>query len=244
MDKLTELVDGRRQFINDPPLLVRLSDLLTEEQKAYVTEEYVEESWFDYLASLPEERCLLLSRFRPSDTALRVGGVGSVGTLCSILLLESGDLEDAIILQLKEAGPSVLEAHLPDRGYPSHAHRVVTAQRLMQAASDIFLGWHQSPITERQYYWRQLKDMKGSVDVETLDEAAFGTYLAVCSYCLARAHARAGDPAAIAGYLGKGKTFDRAIGDFSVAYADQTERDHEALVAAVRAGHIVAETGI
>lgn len=153
LGKLTDVVDDRRQFINDPPLLVRLSDLLTEEQKAQMTAKYVEKSWFDYISSLPEEQRMLLSRFRPTDVALRVGGVGSVGTLCTILLLEGGAQEDTIILQQKEAGPSVLQAYLPDRGYASHAQLVVTAQWLMQAASDIFLGWHQSPLTEHQYYW-------------------------------------------------------------------------------------------
>ena len=244
MDKLTESVAGRRQIINAPPLLVRLSDLLTEDQQSQINSDFVEKSWFDYIASLPEERRLLLSRFRPTDIAMRVGGVGSVGTRCSILLLEGGAPEDAIILQQKEAGPSVLEAYLPHRNYTSHAHRVVTAQRLLQASSDIFLGWHQSPLTETQYYWRQLKDMKGSVDVETLDEVGLGTYLGVCSICLARAHARTGNPAAIAGYLGKSNTFDKAISDFALAYADQTELDHQSLVKAVESGRITAQMGI
>jgi uncharacterized protein (DUF2252 family) len=244
LDKLTEMVDGRRQIVNDPPLLVRLSDLLTEEQKAQIPETHLEESWFDYIDSLPDERRLLLSRFQVTDTALRVGGVGSVGTRCSIALLEGGAKEDAIILQQKEAGASVLEAYLPDRGYTNHAHRVVTGQRLMQAASDIFLGWHQSRLTEVHFYWRQLKDMKGSVDVAVLDEKGLGTYLAVCSWCLARAHARTGDPAAIAGYLGKGDSFDKAIAMFAVAYANQTERDHQALVDAIESGRIQAQEGI
>ena len=207
---------GRRQFVNDPPLLVRLHDLLTEEQKNQIPGEYVEQSWFKYISSLPEERRLLLSRFRPADAALRVGGVGSVGTRCSILLLEGSARKDAIILQQKEAGPSVLETYLPERGYENHAHRVVTAQRLLQAASDIFLGWHRSPVTENQFYWRQLKDMKGSVDVATLDQTGLGTYLGVCSASLARAHARTSDPSAIAGYLGKGEAFDKAIGEFAL----------------------------
>ncbi len=244
LEKLTELVGGRRQFINDPPLIVRLDDLLTEDQKAQFTEEYVEESWFEYISSLSEERRMLLSRFRPTDAALRVGGVGSVGTTCSILLLEGGAQEDAIILQQKEAGPSVLQTYLPDRGYSSHAQRVVVSQRLIQAASDIFLGWHQSPLSEKQYYWRQLKDMKGSVDVAALDVTGLGTYLGVCSACLARAHARTGDPAAIAGYLGKSDAFDKTIGGFAMTYADQTERDHQALVEAVKSGRIEAEQGI
>jgi hypothetical protein len=160
------------------------------------------------------------------------------------MLLEGSAQKDAIILQQKEAGPSVLEAYLPERGYTSHAERIVFGQRLMQASSDIFLGWHKSQLSERQYYWRQLKDMKGSVDITTLDEAGLGTYLAVCSLSLARAHARTGDPAAIAGYLGKSKAFDKAIGRFAAAYADQAERDYQALVEAVDSGRITAQTGI
>ena len=140
LEKLTEIVDSRRQIINDPPLLVRLSDLLTEEQKAQIPAQHIEESWSNYIDSLPEERRLLLSKFNIADGALRVGGVGSVGTRCTILLLEGSAQKDAIILQQKEAGPSVLEAYLPERGYISHAERVVIGQRLMQAASDIFLA--------------------------------------------------------------------------------------------------------
>ena len=244
LEKLTEIVDGRRQIINDPPLLVRLSDLLTEEQKAQIPEQYIQGAWSDYINSLPEERRVLLSKFRITDGALRVGGVGSVGTRCTIVLLEGRAQKDAIILQQKEAGPSVLEAYLPERGYTSHAERVVIGQRLMQAASDIFLGWHQSALSDRQYYWRQLKDMKGSVEVATLDEAGLGTYLAACSLSLARAHARTGDPAAIAGYLGKSAIFDKAIGEFAEAYADQAERDYQALVEAVDSGRIIAQTGV
>jgi uncharacterized protein (DUF2252 family) len=244
LEKLTEFVEDRRRIISDPPLVVRLSDLLTDNQKAQIPEQHIEEAWLDYIGSLPEERRLLLSKFHIADGALRVGGVGSVGTRCTILLLEGSAHKDAIILQQKEAGPSVLEPYLPERNYRSHAERVVIGQRLMQAASDIFLGWHQSALTERKYYWRQLKDMKGSVDVSTLDEAGLGTYLAVCSLCLARAHARTGDPAAIAGYLGKSKAFDKAIGKFAEAYADQAERDYKALVEAVDSGRIIAQTGV
>jgi uncharacterized protein (DUF2252 family) len=244
LEKLTEVVDGRRRLLNDPPLLVRLGEMVREEEKAQITEQDVEKLWKDYLASLPEERRLLLSRFRIADGALRVGGVGSVGTRCTILLLEGGAQDDALILQQKEAGASVLEPYVTKRDYTSQAKRVVTGQRLMQATSDIFLGWHEGSLTGTQYYWRQLKDMKGSVDVATLDEAGLETYLAVCSACLARAHARTGDAAGIAGYVGKKSTLDKAIADFAAAYADQTERDHQALVDAVESGRVVAEMGI
>jgi uncharacterized protein (DUF2252 family) len=249
LEKLTQMEDGRRRIVSDPPLLVPfrkedVSLLLSAAERDRMSETAVEQAWRQYLDSLPDERRFLLSRYRIVDGALRVGGVGSVGTRCSIVLLEGGGQDDALILQLKEAGPSVLEPHLPRRGHLQSARRVVTGQRLMQAASDMFLGWHSSHVTDVDYYWRQLKDMKGSADVGAMDEASFKTYISVCSLCLARAHARTGDDAAIRGYLGSNDTFAKAIADFSVAYADQTERDYEALVAAVRAGRIVAETGI
>jgi uncharacterized protein (DUF2252 family) len=171
-------------------------------------------------------------------------GVGSVGTRCIIVILEGGAEDDAIILQLKEAGASVLEPHTTESSYESAAQRVVQGQRLTQASSDIFLGWHKGAITGTHYYWRQLKDMKGSLDVTGLDEAGFETYLQVCAACLARAHARTGDAAAIAGYIGKGKTMAKAIDDFADAYADQTEQDHQALVEAIESGRVAAETGI
>jgi uncharacterized protein (DUF2252 family) len=244
LEKLTKLVDGRRQFLNDPPLLVRLSEVMTEEQKAGITEQDAEKMWLEYLASLPEERSLLLSRFHISDAALRVGGIGSVGTLCFIILIEGGAKDDALILQLKEAGQSVLEPYVQKRDYGNHARRVVLGQRLMQAASDIFLGWHKSLITSNQFYWRQLKDMQGSMDVADLDEAGMETYLKVCSACLARAHARTGDASAISGYIGKGNALVRAVADFAMAYANQTERDYKMLVEAVESGKIVVEKGI
>ena len=245
LEKLTELVDGKRQIVNNPPLIERLSDLLTEAQKQQITEQDVKRIWSEYINSLPEERRWLLARFRITDVALRVGGVGSVGTRCTISLLEGDAEHDAIILQQKEAGPSALEGYLPKYNFANQAQRVVMAQRLMQAASDIFLGWIQSTSTGTTYYWRQLKDKKGSFDVSKLDDRGLATYLGVCAVCLARAHARSGgDGAAISGYLGSGTVFDEAISRFAVAYADQTEQDYQALVAAVNAGRIVAETGI
>jgi uncharacterized protein (DUF2252 family) len=245
LEKLTELVGGNRQFINSPPLVERLSDLLTEAQKEQITQQDVEKTWSAYVNSLPEERRRLLARFRITDAALRVGGVGSVGTRCTIGLVEGDAGRDALILQQKEAGPSALEAYLPKREFTSQAQRIVMAQRLMQAASDIFLGWNQSTLTGTAYYWRQLKDKKGSFDMHKLDERGMATYLGVCGVCLARAHARSGgDAAAISGYLGGGTVFDEAISQFAVAYADRTELDYQALVDAVNKGQIVAETGI
>ncbi len=244
LGKLTYVKEGRRRIISQPPLLVPLNKLLTEEQKDKLTISQIEQMWAQYLDSLPEERRRLLTRFRISDAALRVGGVGSVGTRCFIMVLEGGAEDDAIILQQKEAGSSVLEAYTSSSKYEGPAERVVQGQRLMQAASDIFLGWHKSALSGHSYYWRQLKDMKGSLDVADLDTAGFETYLKVCAVCLARAHGRTGDAAKISGYIGKGKPLVKSMVDFALAYADQTERDHRALVQAIESGQIKAETGI
>lgn len=244
LEKLTTTVAGHRRFISEPPLLVPFDQLLTEEQQDQITRGQVEQMWAQYLESVPEERWRLLSRFRLADIALRVGGVGSVGTRCTILLLEGGAEGDAIILQQKEAGASVLEPYMRESEYERPAERVVQGQRLMQAASDIFLGWHESTLSGRHFYWRQLKDMKGSLEVADLDKKGFETYVAVCAVCLARAHARTGDAAALSGYIGKGRALAKAIADFAVAYADQTERDHRLLEESIKAGRIVAETGI
>ena len=249
LEKLTQIEGGQRRIISKPPLLMpyrvmKSEGYLTQKDLKELSEQGVTNTWRQYLASLPDERRYLLQRFQIIDGALRVGGIGSVGTRCIIALLKGGGDDDGLILQLKEAGPSVLENVLERRHYPNQAQRVVTAQRLMQATSDIFLGWHSSKSTGRDYYWRQLKDMKGSADVADLDEEGLKTYLKVCSTSLARAHARTGDEIQIRGYLGKKDTFAQAIGDFAVAYADQTERDHEALVKAVKAGRIAAEMGV
>ncbi len=200
--------------------------------------------WEQYLESLPEERRRLLSRYRMVDLALRVGGVGSVGTRCWILLLEGGAEDDAIILQQKEAGASVIEPYTRECNYKSAAQRVVQGHRLIQASSDIFLGWHQKTVSGTHFYWRQLKDMKGSLAVTGLDEAGFETYLRVCAVCLARAHARTGDAATISGYIGNGISLTKAIADFATTYADQTEQDHQSLVEAIESGRVVAKSGI
>jgi uncharacterized protein (DUF2252 family) len=244
LEKLTYLEDGRRRFISDPPLLVPFRELLSEEEKEQLSAEQIRKHWGEYMDSLPPDRRRLIGRYYPVDMALRVGGVGSVGTRCAIMLLQGESEDDAIILQQKEAGESVLETHLGQSEHTNPAQRVVEGQRLMQASSDIFLGWHQGSISNAHYYWRQLKDMKGSVDPSTLDEAGFNTYMAICATCLARAHARMGDAVVISGYLGKGKSLGNAIADFAVAYADQTELDHQALVEAIESGRVVAETGI
>jgi uncharacterized protein (DUF2252 family) len=244
LEKLTHFVDGRRRIISDPPLLVPLDELLKREETPEIREQDIQSMWLRYLESLPKERRMLLSRFRISDAALRVGGVGSVGTRCTIMLIEGDADDDALLLQQKEAGPSVLEPYVRPQAYSSPAERIVIGQRLMQASSDIFLGWHQSGVWDVYFYWRQLKDMKGSLDAHDLDEEGLATYLRVCGACLARAHARTGDGAAISGYIGKKRTFANAVAEFAVAYADQTERDHQALVDAVNSGRIAAETGV
>ena len=250
LDKLTSMEDGRRRIIANPPLVVPFREQLLEteiageEEAKRLAMKGVEGAWSQYLDSLSDDRRVLLERYHIIDGALRVGGVGSVGTRCIILLLEARDVDDAIILQLKEAGSSVLEAYHPREAQRGPAERVVIAQRLMQTSSDMFLGWHKSDQTYRDFYWRQLKDMKGSADIEEMEDKNFETYINLCTWCLARAHARTGDSSAIAGYIGLNDTFAKAMAKFAVAYADQTERDYEALVAAVESGQIIAETGI
>ena len=160
------------------------------------------------------------------------------------MLLEGEGPEDSIILQLKEASGSVLETYLPKASYPSQGERVVMGQRLIQAVSDIFLGWHTSHVSGVDYYWRQFKDLKGSAEIGELDEKSLSTYMRVCATCLARAHARTGDKAAIAGYIGKSDVLAEAIADFSVTYADQTEVDYQVLVQAVKEGRVEAQTGV
>jgi len=242
LKEFTHFVDGQRRINSNPPLLERLEDILVRFPNLDISHENVERVWQEYLSSLPDERRALLERYRIEDGALRVGGVGSVGTRCTILLLEGEAPDDAIIVQQKEAGQSVLERYLGASEYESGAARVVHGQRLMQAGSDIFLGWHHSPMTGVDYYWRQLRDMKGSVKVETLDESSFETYVAACASCLARAHARTGSAAAISGYVGKGKQFAKAIAHSAEKYADQTERDYQRLLEAIENGSVSAET--
>jgi uncharacterized protein (DUF2252 family) len=220
-----------------------LTQFVAEEDLAEISETAIEAHWQQYLQSLDEEKRFLLSRYKIIDGAFRVGGVGSVGTRCMIVLLQGGADNDGLILQLKEAGPSALEAYLPPHTYSQYAQRVVIGQQLMQTTNDIFLGWH-SGRSGFDYYWRQLKDMKGSVNVAKSSEDGLKTYLQLCGLCLARAHARTGDASAIDGYLGKGNDFDKAVANFAMAYADQTERDYQLLVEAVDSGQVVAAKGI
>ena len=171
---------------------------------------------------------VLLNHYKLVDSARKVVGVGSVGTRCWILLLEGRDREDPLFLQIKEASSSVLAEHLPPSPYENHGRRVVEGLRLMQTVNDIFLGWTRTAGKGRDFYWRQLRDWKGAVDVDDLDVEALTGYARACAWALAHAHARSGDPLAIAAYLGSGNNFDQALAEFATRYADQNERDYEA----------------
>lgn len=232
--KLTETRDGRRHIVHDPPLLEPLAEPETQ---------VVGKIFSEYRSTLPEERRLLLDRYRFVEAARKAVGVGSVGTRCFIVLLTGRDEQDPLFLQIKEAGRSVLEDHLPADRHGHHGHRVVAGQRLLQAAGDIFLGWTTGP-AGRHFYGRQLRDMKGSAVVETMTPDMFRQYAELCGTALARAHARSGDRIAIAGYLGNGDTFDRAVAGFALRYADQTAQDHALLTAAISDGAITATHGI
>jgi uncharacterized protein (DUF2252 family) len=233
LSKLTTVVDGRRIINDDPPLLVRIPEGDELRAQVYAILE-------SYKRTLQEDRRHLLDRYRFVDAARKVVGVGSVGTRAYVVLLEGRDQDDPLFLQVKEAGPSVLQGYVESNAYEHHGHRVVAGQRLMQAASDIFLGWFRG--TEgRDFYWRQLKDMKGSAKVESMSADELILYGGICGWALARAHARSGDRVQIAAYLGKSERFDRAVADFAVAYADQNEKDHEALCAAVKSGRLQAD---
>ena len=197
-----------------------------------------------YRATLQADRRHLLERFEIVDAARKVVGVGSVGTRAFIVLLQGRDATDPLFLQIKEATASVLEAHLPKSRFRQHGQRVVEGQRMMQAASDIYLGWTKGLDVNRHFYWRQLRDMKGSVLVETMRPLGLTFYGRTCGWTLARAHARSGDPVAIATYLGAGDAFDKSITDFSQRYADQNEQDYEDFVKAIQSGRLQAVEGV
>ena len=197
-----------------------------------------------YRSTLQNDRRHLLERFEIIDMARKVVGVGSVGTRAFIVLLQGRDQQDPLFLQVKEATASVLEAYLPKSRYRQHGERVVQGQRMMQAASDIYLGWTKGAQDNRYLYWRQLRDMKGSAVIESMGAASLGFYAHLCGWTLARAHARGGDPIAIASYLGKSDAFDVSIADFSERYADQNEKDYEAFAEAVGSGRLEAIEGV
>jgi uncharacterized protein (DUF2252 family) len=223
MEKLTEVVDGVRQFRYDPPVL---------EPAAKDAVALTRQNFEDYRATLQDDRRHLLDRFTFVAAARKVVGVGSVGTRCYVILAQGRDAEDPLMLQIKEAGPSVLESVLPASPYANHGQRVVAGQRLMQATSDIFLGWGpgQDGI---DYFWRQLRDQKGSVDTAQMIPDGVRRYGQLCASVLARAHARTGDRIAIASYLGAGDVFDQSMADFALAYLDQNAKDYAAFAARI-----------
>jgi uncharacterized protein (DUF2252 family) len=235
LSRLTGVVDGHRILIDDPPLLVRVVEEGLRTQ--------IDDILQMYRSTLQDDRRHLLDQYRFVDVARKVVGVGSVGTRDYVVLLEGRNEDDPLFLQVKEAQASVLESFLPTSAYRNHGHRVVAGQRLMQAASDIFLGWLRGP-GGRDFYWRQLRDMKGSVKVERLSPGELVLYAGICGWALARAHARSGDRVQIAAYLGKSERFGVAIADFAKAYADQIERDHAALCAAVKSGKVAGDAGV
>ncbi|MCF1594271.1 DUF2252 domain-containing protein [Streptomyces muensis] len=242
--KLTRVVDGTPRIVSDPPLITPLAELLPGaegEGLARMLRTLVD----DYRSSLTSERRHLLSRYHVVDMARKVVGVGSVGTRCWIILLLGRDDGDPLLLQAKEAGESVLAPYCEASPFQNQGERVVTGQRLMQAASDIFLGWqHVTGLDgrERDFYVRQLRDWKGIARPETMDPGTLALFARLCGASLARAHARSGDPVAIAAYLGRRDTFDRALVRFAESYADQNERDHRELADAVAAGRVTART--
>ncbi len=240
--KLGELVDGRYRIVSQPPFIVPLREWHTVDASFSAADAgaMIESQLAAYGRTLQPDRRHLIEQFEFVDAARKVVGVGSVGTRAFIALLQGRDEQDPLFLQLKEATRSVLESHLPKSRYRQPGQRVVQGQRLMQATSDIFLGWTTGADVTRSYYWRQLRDMKGSVDVEVMTPEGMTFYAATCGWTLARAHARSGDPVALAKYLGKTDEFDGAIAAFAKDYARQNERDYEAFVDAVRTGRIEA----
>ena len=242
LDRLAEEVEGEYRLKSEPPLLVPLREL--SQKLVQVNEQVIRAAYQDYVESLAPDCRVLLDHYRPVDFALKVVGVGSVGTRCWILLLEGRDRNDPLFLQMKQAPPSVLAEHLPPSPYENQGRRVVEGQRLMQTASDIFLGWTRTAETGHDFYWRQLRDWKGSADFESMRPADLNRYAQLCGWTLARAHARSGDPIAIAGYLGSSDTFDQALTDFADRYADQNERDYEAFVEEVRSGRLEATADV
>ncbi len=245
--KLTHVVDGEARIVAEPPLIVPIEDLAEGRERDEMFDG-LHELLRSYRATLQFDRRVLLEEFRLTDFARKVVGVGSVGTRAWIALMLGRDGQDPLFLQLKEADASVLEQFLEPSEFENHGERVVTGQRLMQASSDIFLGWlHvESGLDgeERDFYARQLKDWKGSAETEQMVPEGMGAYGKLCGWTLARAHACSGDRIAIAAYLGKSAAFDRAILEFSSAYAEQNDSDYQDLTAAVKSGRITAETGL
>jgi uncharacterized protein (DUF2252 family) len=242
--KLTRLVDGEPRIVAKPPLIVPVADLGPDRDEA---ERTVQGLFPGYRRSLPRDRRGLLDRFRYADLARKVVGIGSVGTRCWMLLLLGRDVDDPLFLQVKEAQASVLEPFMERSAFQSHAERIVEGQRLAQAAGDIFLGWTRVETadgTQRDYYVRQLRDWKASLDIGLVRPEGLASYSRWCGAALARAHARSGDRIAIAAYLGKSDAFDQAVAAFATSYAAVNERDHASLRRAVDEGRVAAVEGV
>ncbi|MGW2524179.1 DUF2252 domain-containing protein [Streptomyces sp. NPDC001617] len=242
-DKLTHVLDGRRRIAPDPPLLMRLQDLLPDAERGRLEQE-ISRLIERYGRTLSTDRRFLLESYRLADIARKVVGVGSVGTRCWIILLLGKDDQDPLFLQAKEADESVLAPYVGGSAFSTQGERVVAGQRLMQATSDIFLGWERVTGMDgkrRDFYIRQLRDWKGIAVAENMSPKRMGLFGRLCGATLARAHARSGDRIAIASYLGGGDVFDRALATFAELYADQNEKDHQALVDAIQAGRVPAE---
>ena len=239
LEKLAEEVDGNCRIRHEPPWIIRVSEVQDPASRDDIRDR-LNKSYEAYLASVPDHVECVLRRFQPADFAVKVVGVGSVGTRSFITLLRGRDSNDPLFLQTKEASTSVLEEVLPASRYTHSGQRIVEGHRLMQTVSDVFLGYFTG--AGHDYYMRQLKDWKGSADVENLDERHLKGAANLRGWALARAHARSGDPIAIAAYMGKGKTFDRAVAQFSDRYAMQNEQDFDAFMEEIRSGRLeVAE---
>ena len=247
-EKLTHLVRGEPRIISDPPLIVPMVELFPRGESRDRIENEIRDLFGHYRLTLASDLRVLFDTFRYVDQARKVIGVGSVGTHDRITLFLGVGAQDPLFLQVKEAQPSVLERFAGESEYPNHGQRVVAGQRLMQATTDIFLGWQRVRSgfdgRERDFYVRQLKDWKGSLVIEAMGPHAMAAYGKVCGWTLARAHARSGDRIAISAYLGKSDAFDRAMASFAETYADQNERDFAALKAAVASGRVKAKTGL
>ena len=245
LSKLGEQVDGKYRIVSQPPVVVPFRDwTATYGLPADQVNKVIREQFRAYRATLQDDRRKLLERFQVVDAARKVVGVGSVGTRAFIVLLQGRDAADPLFLQIKEATASVLEPYVRKSRYRQHGERVVQGQRMMQAASDIYLGWTKGVDVRRHFYWRQLRDMKGSALPEAMPPVALTFYARICGWTLARAHARSGDPVAIAAYLGDSDAFDHSITGFSQRYADQNERDYTEFVNAVRSGRLEAVEGV
>jgi uncharacterized protein (DUF2252 family) len=245
LSKLGEKVNGSYRIVSQPPLVVPLRDLAaTSGLSSAETEKAIRDQFRAYRDTLPDDRRHLLEHFEIIDAARKVVGVGSVGTRCYIVLLQGRDAQDPLFLQVKEAVASVLAPYAGKSRYRQHGERVVQGQLMMQAASDIYLGWAKGLDERHNYYWRQLRDMKGSEDIEAMIPLGLTAYARMCGWTLAHAHARSGDPVAIAAYLGETDAFDKAITGFSERYADQNERDHQEFVDAVKTGRLKAVQGV